>query len=136
MEVWTFYNVILPAAVPVVLVWFTLWLIGKPQSIMLIVGDGQLCFFAIALLAVMIHELETIDDARKHTQWAIRHLAWALPSSLIIILLITVIFALITIEKNPADSAVKTRLTWASIVLTLATLIVIYYWRSNLELFP
>ena len=135
MTVWTYYNVILPAVVPVVLVWLILWLIARPQSVMSIVGDGQLCFFAIALMGGMMHDIETLPPLRRAQLAAGAHLDLALPGALVIMLVTTAVFTLITIEKTANLSRARVRLTAASILLTFISIAAVYYWRSRLELF-
>jgi hypothetical protein len=132
---WTYNNVVLPAVVPIFLVLLVLWLTRRPIDLRDMIGDGQLCFFATALLAVTLHDIDNMPDAAKHTPWATLHLMWAVPTCYLTGVLATLIFVVIVIEKANAPR-LRTRLTFASCVITLFSLAVVYNWRINLDLFP
>jgi hypothetical protein len=134
--VWSFYNVLLPAALPISLVWSGLFLLGRRRPLFDIIGDGQLCFFSIALLAVTVNDIANLSDEKKRTPWATSYLRFAEPSSYMIIIITVFVFGLIVSLDGTANTpAIKRRLTTASILLTVASLATIYYWRGNLELF-
>jgi hypothetical protein len=135
MGLWTFYEVVLPALVPIVFARFLIWIYTKPIRFFGIVGDGQLCFFSIVLVAALSHAIEVMDDSKRHTAWANRYLVWAHLSFILLIVINSVLFAIITVEKDGSNPVVKRRLTGSSVVAAIASLLVVYFWRFNPELF-
>jgi len=53
---WLGLNVALPL-VPILLVRFAAWLMSVNKRLLLILRDGQLCFFSSALAAVAVHDV-------------------------------------------------------------------------------
>ena len=81
LGIWSFYNVVLPAVLPIGLVWIGPWLLRKPKPLKSLVADGQLCFFSIALLAVTLNDIAHLSEAKKAGAWAVKNLAWVTPGS-------------------------------------------------------
>jgi hypothetical protein len=93
------------------------------------------CAFLIALVAVTLNDISHMTVQKRQAEWAESHLRWANPSSYLIVIVVVFVFGLIVSENAENSTSDKKRLTWASIILTIAALIVIYFWRYNLELF-
>ncbi len=106
VAIWSFYNVAVPAVAPVVLVWTGLWLQRKPKALLEIVGDGQLCFFAIALLAVTVNDIHHMSDQKRS---AAGDLEWAYLSCVLCIGIIIYVFGLIVAENAANTQADKGR---------------------------
>jgi hypothetical protein len=135
LEIWTFYNVLLPGVLPIGLVWSGLHLVQRPRAILDIIGDGQLCFFAIATVAVTINDIGHMATEKKATPFATRYLQWAEPSSYPVVICTVFVFGLIVYENSGNAATDRRRLTWTSALLTAFALCVVYFWRYNLGLF-